>query len=771
MDFQLLKETAKYLGDGKGLKEIEELEKVQSAGKLYLTVWGHYSAGKSKLLNKLLGQDILPTKTRETTAALTYIEYGPTNSVVITFEDGRTQQSSLDELNSIFQNTTADINTEEIRSINVTLENKLLKNGIVLVDTPGINTLLKRHNLLASSTINQSGKILYVLGGAPSNVDKKFITDISKTGTEIIFVRTKTDNIDPAEEDVREEIEFERNLVRKFVGDNLAQFTAVSNEETSEWFDNLNQLREQLKEIQKDTSKEIEHAIKSKVQIYANKYISELIERNKDINLAMTGDQEQLDHKILHKELQIENLSGRLENLEYELTNSTKRTRQKTKFELETLVDRYTLEFQSELHNSLKTKDDSKKADEVYNKFFEKLVSEVQKSLEADLNNLLSDNYPVVEGISTEPPTYQEAVLSVNSYVNDYKVELQNIKYQLEQKMIELEKLSSSNLPTDEEMQDLREQINQIDDYLKEIPKTPNMYTEEVQELKPSQIFEGAGKLIDIALLIVPGIGEGKLAKIATKMDKQIAKQLRRVHRAYQQTKSSGILDAARGFGQRVRAGRKYHDAAVEIRKGIMKQALNQSDSVLDMLDVSYWTRKLGEQFDLPPRLVVDPEEEKARVNQIDTLNAEKQRHVNDLHAKERNIERLNERKRKVQSETESLLERQKDLEHKQQVAKNEAMQRIAQESINNYINDYVAYFRKNAGELVRRMHEAYFAQALQNIALYVVKTNQELSEQLEEQKQQLSELVETSKNGTNSLEEEITRNNQWIIEFKEFSR
>lgn len=276
------------------------------------------------------------------------------------------------------------------------------------------------------------------------------------------------------------------------------------------------------------------------------------------------------------------------------------------------------------------------------------------------------------------------------------------------------------------------------------------------------------GKIIDMVTTVIPSFGPTVLM---SKVDTTIARQLRRADRAARQAKENGIVDAIKGYGKEVRASKQYRERAKQIREGLMQQTINQGGSVLDMLDASYWARIIGEQFDLPPRLVVDPEEEKARVSQIDNLNAEKQRHVNELRAEERNIERLNERKRRVQSETESLLERQKDLEHRQQVAEKEAMQRITQESINNYINDYVAYFRKNASELVRRMHEAYFAQALQNIALYVVKTNQQLSEQLKEQKQQLSELVEKSKSSTNSLEEEITRNNQWITEFKEFSR
>lgn len=768
MDFQALKQTAQYLGENSDLQEIEELENIQKDGKLYLTVWGHYSAGKSKLLNKLLGVDLLPTKTRETTAALTYIEYGQIEGAVVYFEDGRVSRIALSQLSTIFQNTTANFDIDEIRYIDVTLDNPLLKNGIVLVDTPGINTLLERHNLLAASTINQAGKILYVLGGAPSKVDKKFITEISKTGTEIIFVRTKTDNIDPTEEDVNEAIEVEKNLLKDITGKADLQFVALSNEEYSRWFNNLGILREQLQHLQKDTGIELKRIVEQKLKVYAKKYSLELEKRNADVKLAVEGDRAELNRKIVKKEEQIEYLSSRLEDVEESLTSSTKRSKQRTKIELDNVINDYAIAFQSQLKAGVKTENDVGSANELYSQIFEKLTTKTQEVLDVELNKLLANNYPSIESVSPEPPTYKDAVQSVNHYVADYKTELQEIKAQLEENAAELERLAASDATAAEQLREINSQIGQLDEHLKEIPKTPRLYSEDQQKTKPSVIFEKFGKMIDMVTTVIPIFGPTILL---SKVDTTIARQLRRADRAARQAKETGIVDAIKGYGKEVRASKRYRERAKQLRNGFMQQAIDQGGSVLDMLDASYWARIIGEQFDLPPRLVVDPEEEKARVSQIDTLNAEKQRHVNDLHAKERNIERLNERKRKVQSETESLLERQKDLEHKQQVAKNEAMQRIAQESINNYINDYVAYFRKNAGELVRRMHEAYFAQALQNIALYVVKTNKELSEQLEEQKQQLSELVETSKNGTNSLEEEITRNSQWIAEFKEFSR
>lgn len=550
MDFQDLKEAALYLGEKIDLAEIEELENIQNTGKIYLTVWGHYSAGKSKLLNKLLGVDLLPTKTRETTAVLTYLEFGTDEGATIFFEDGRTEDIELGVLKSIFQNTVADIDIDEIKKIVVSLNNPLLKNGVVLVDTPGINTLLERHNLLAASTINQAGKILYVLGRSPSEVDKKFIKEIISTGTEITFVRTKVDNIDPLEDDVDEVLMSEKKYLTNISGKDTIEFVAVSSEENSELFANISQLRDKIMEIQKNTAKEIEEAVTRKAQVYVEKYITELTQKNEDIKLAVVGNKEELDKKIAKKESQIAFLSKRLENLESRLTKTTAQAKKDTQERLDILVDKSTRTFKQDLQSKIQTREKVSDAEKVYAKDLEKVVAKAQTILNNELNKLLADNYPQIEGIDSTPPTYQEAVQDVSSYVDNYKIELQAVKEQLEQKISELESLKANSEKNDEEIQALQAQLMQVSEQLDEIPTTPNLYSEEIQDIKPSNILEKVGEGIDLLLMFVKPNGKaatklGKdFAKLTNSVDKNIARFLRKAHRATQETRKSGIGQA-----------------------------------------------------------------------------------------------------------------------------------------------------------------------------------------------------------------------------------
>ena len=60
MNYGPMKEIANYLQQPEDEQNIEALEKIEENGKFFLTFWGHYSAGKSRLINTLLKRDFLP---------------------------------------------------------------------------------------------------------------------------------------------------------------------------------------------------------------------------------------------------------------------------------------------------------------------------------------------------------------------------------------------------------------------------------------------------------------------------------------------------------------------------------------------------------------------------------------------------------------------------------------------------------------------------------------------------------------------------------------
>lgn len=104
------------------------------AGPLVIAVAGRVNAGKSTVVNALLGQRVARTDSRECTAVITVFSYGPSESVEVVARNGDRREYPLDRLGLI----PADIPVgPETARIQVRLANRNL-DGLTVVDTPGL---------------------------------------------------------------------------------------------------------------------------------------------------------------------------------------------------------------------------------------------------------------------------------------------------------------------------------------------------------------------------------------------------------------------------------------------------------------------------------------------------------------------------------------------------------------------------------------------------------------------------------------------------------
>ena len=168
MDIGIYSSIAEWLGKTNDLLKLSKIEEIASEGKYYVTMWGHYSAGKSRLINSLLGRNLLPVRSRETTVVLTYIQYGSNEECRIIYDNGMISTAAVEETRNIYQKMESDTEMRRIDHIEVYVDCDILRNGLVLVDTPGVNTVIQNHQELAAEAIEESGKIVYVLGNSPS---------------------------------------------------------------------------------------------------------------------------------------------------------------------------------------------------------------------------------------------------------------------------------------------------------------------------------------------------------------------------------------------------------------------------------------------------------------------------------------------------------------------------------------------------------------------------------------------------------------------------
>jgi hypothetical protein len=183
-----------------------ELLNALDSNDVRLVVLGEFSRGKSYLLNSLLGIEVLPTATQTTTAINTFLKALPKNEteryILVHWQDKErkpqrvkwVEDDALERWGTELEDTHADVR-KEVDHIELFLSHPLLDKGLVLVDTPGLQTIVKHHEAITRKAIAEAHIALFVqatdqLGGNQTEWDfmestlksnfQKFITVINK---------------------------------------------------------------------------------------------------------------------------------------------------------------------------------------------------------------------------------------------------------------------------------------------------------------------------------------------------------------------------------------------------------------------------------------------------------------------------------------------------------------------------------------------------------------------------------------------------------------
>ncbi|MFH5184695.1 dynamin family protein [Paenibacillus sp. TAB 01] len=144
-----------------GLKLKQLLQKAES-GKLYIAFCGHFSAGKTSLVNKLCGHTLLPSSPIPTSANIVSISNGEAGAKVThraqeEGKPGKVHEVALEELPAYARNG-ADIETIELR-----YPIPFLGSHTVLLDTPGIDSTDDAHHLATESALHLADVVFYVM--------------------------------------------------------------------------------------------------------------------------------------------------------------------------------------------------------------------------------------------------------------------------------------------------------------------------------------------------------------------------------------------------------------------------------------------------------------------------------------------------------------------------------------------------------------------------------------------------------------------------------
>ena len=172
-------------GQGEEYKEyfkhfIENLDK----NELIMPVLGVQGAGKSSFLNAILMDDnVLPTDVDETTCVPVEVKFGEnTDEAIIYFHDKPKEKINIKELEKYVHNDYNEANKLNVSKIIIFNDSEILKQGLVLVDLPGVGSLTPENQKTTLDYVNRLAFAIFVIRTNPpiTKTEKNFINALWK---------------------------------------------------------------------------------------------------------------------------------------------------------------------------------------------------------------------------------------------------------------------------------------------------------------------------------------------------------------------------------------------------------------------------------------------------------------------------------------------------------------------------------------------------------------------------------------------------------------
>ncbi|CAN5610032.1 hypothetical protein BH09MYX1_BH09MYX1_57710 [soil metagenome] len=192
---------------GLGAKSIRErvqrdLVRKLEEDRFHLVVVGEFNHGKSSFVNALLEKEALPIGVTPTTAAIHHIRYAEAPEATLVFTSGKREPLDFDKVRSFAVGGDREV-TDEIDYLEVGYPAPLLRERILLVDTPGVNDLSLQRADITYSYIPRADAVLFLLdaGQILKESERQFLEDklLKASRDKIIFVITKWDLLSASE--------------------------------------------------------------------------------------------------------------------------------------------------------------------------------------------------------------------------------------------------------------------------------------------------------------------------------------------------------------------------------------------------------------------------------------------------------------------------------------------------------------------------------------------------------------------------------------------
>jgi small GTP-binding protein len=170
--------------------------------RFHLVVVGEFNHGKTTFVNSLLGEHALPVGVTPTTAAIHHIRWAEQPEAFVVTNTGERRPLPFADAKRFAVGGGAS--TDQIDYLEIGYPAPLLRERILLVDTPGVNDLSLQRSDITYSYIPRADAVLFLLdaGQILKESERVFLNDklLKASRDKIVFVITKWDLLSPEEQ-------------------------------------------------------------------------------------------------------------------------------------------------------------------------------------------------------------------------------------------------------------------------------------------------------------------------------------------------------------------------------------------------------------------------------------------------------------------------------------------------------------------------------------------------------------------------------------------
>lgn len=238
-----LAQLLEWLSDLASSDDLARLQALQARARtrrLRVLVAGEAKRGKSTVVNRLVGADVLPTGVVPVTAISTTVRRQGDGNVgdgrmIVDFVDGRHRELGLDAVAALVTERQNPGNAKGVAGVEIVLgPGPLDEFDVELVDTPGTGSVFAHNTVAARETYESLDAAIFVVTADPpiSAAERDLLSEITRLSVRTLVFVNKADQLSPDELD--EAVTFSREVCGQAAGQQVPVFAGSARAGTAD---------------------------------------------------------------------------------------------------------------------------------------------------------------------------------------------------------------------------------------------------------------------------------------------------------------------------------------------------------------------------------------------------------------------------------------------------------------------------------------------------------------------------------------------------------